>query len=157
MELLLFLRFYFGRNPQEDLCFFLLTTACRYLNDSHYEFGKMFDARITLSHVFKKTNKNVTEQMTSNNVLAQIFLALWTLAPRAHATLFEYMQSVLVLKNITFCSLFTNRLRPFRDFNHHTVTSINHLFLFSSETWDAALSSLSLSVLVMTCVFLWQF
>ncbi len=30
-----------------------------------------------------------------------------------------------------------------------TVTSINHLFLFSSETWDAALSSLSLSVLVM--------
>ncbi len=49
MELLLFLRFYLGRNPQEDLCFFLLTTACRYLNDSHYEFGKIFDARITLS------------------------------------------------------------------------------------------------------------
>ncbi len=83
MELLLFLRFYFGRNTQEDLCFFLLTTACRYLNDSHYEFGKMFDARITLSHVFKNTNKNVTEQMTSNNVLAQMFLALWTLNPGA--------------------------------------------------------------------------
>ncbi len=82
MELLLFLRFYFGRNAQEDLCF-LLTTACRYLNDSHYEFGKMFVARITLSHVFKKTNTNVTEQMTSNNVLAQIFLALWTLNPGA--------------------------------------------------------------------------
>ncbi len=43
------------------------------------------------------------------------------------------MQSVRVLENITFCSLFTNRLRPFHDFNHHTVTSINHLFLFSSE------------------------
>ncbi len=59
------------------------------------------------------------------------------------------MQSVRVLENITFCSLFINRLRPFHDFNHHTVTSNNHLFLFSSETWDAALNSLSLSVLVM--------
>ncbi len=162
MELLLFLRFYFGRNPQEDLCFFLLTTACRYLNYSHYEFGKMFDARITLSHVFKKNYKHVTEQMTSNNVLAQIFLSLWTLdlVLRAHAALFGYMQFVRVLENITFCSLFTNRLRPFGDFNHHTVTSINHLFLFSSETWDAALSSLSLSVLRacnVFCVFLWQF
>ncbi len=76
MELLLFLRFYIGRNPQEDLCFFLLTTACRYLNDSHYEFGKMFVARITLSHVLKKNDKNVIEQMRSNSVLAQIFLAL---------------------------------------------------------------------------------
>ncbi len=83
IEMLLFLRFYFGRNLQEDLCFFLLTTACRYLNDSHYEFGKMFVARITLLHVFKKANKNVTEQMTSNSVLAQIFLALWTLNPGA--------------------------------------------------------------------------
>ncbi len=26
----------------------------------------------------KKTNKNITEQMTSNSVLAQIFLVLWT-------------------------------------------------------------------------------
>ncbi len=83
-----------------------------------------------------KKNKKCTEQMTSNNVLAQIFLALWTLtlAPRAHEALFEYMQSVRVLENITFCSLFINRLRPFHDFNHHTVTSNNHLFLFSSET-----------------------
>ncbi len=79
MELLLFLRFYFGRNPQEDLC----RTACRYLNGSHYEFGKMFVARITLSHAFKKIYENVTEQMTSNNVLAQIFLTLWTLNPGA--------------------------------------------------------------------------
>ncbi len=36
------------------------------------------------------------------------------------------MQSVHVLENITFCSLFTKRLRPYRDFNHHTVTSILH-------------------------------
>ncbi len=34
-------------------------------------------------HVFKKNDKNVTEQMTSNKVLAQIFLALWTLNPGA--------------------------------------------------------------------------
>ncbi len=36
------------------------------------------------------------------------------------------MQSVHVLENIIFCSLFTNHLRPFRDFNHHTVTRIIH-------------------------------
>ncbi len=48
-----------------------------------------------------------------------------------------------------FCSLFTNCLKSFRDFNHHTLTSNNHPFHFSSERWDAALSSLSLSVLVM--------
>ncbi len=72
----------------------------------------------------------------------------------------DWIEFVRVFENITFCSLFTNRLRPFRDFNHHTVTSINHLFLFSSETWDAALSSLLLSVLRACndfCVFLWQF
>ncbi len=70
------------------------------------------------------------------------------------------MQSVRVFENITFFSLFTNRLRQFRDFNHHTVTSINHLFLFSSETWDAALSSISLSELRAYndfCIFRWQF
>ncbi len=39
--------------------------------------------------------------------------------PGARAALFEYMQFVRVLENITFCSLFTNRLRPFCDFNHH--------------------------------------
>ncbi len=36
----------------------------------------MFVARMALSHAIKKTNKNVTEQMTSNSVLAQNFLAL---------------------------------------------------------------------------------
>ncbi len=162
MELLLFLRFYFGRNPQEDLCFFLLTTACRYLNDSHYEFGKMFDARITLSHVFKKNTKMLLSKWRVTMFWRRFFsrFGLWTLALRAHAALFEYMQSVLVLENITFCSLFTNRFRPFHDFNHHTVTSIKHLFLFSSETWNAALNSLSLLVLRacnVFCVFLWQF
>ncbi len=84
--------------------------------------------------------------MTSNSVLTQIFLALWTLVPQARAALVEYMQFVRVLENILFYSLFTNRLRTFNDFNHHTVTSNNHLFLSSSETWDAALNSLSLSV-----------
>ncbi len=45
----------------------LFVDNSRYLNDSHYEFGKMFNARITLSHVFKEINKNVTEQLTSNS------------------------------------------------------------------------------------------
>ncbi len=30
------------------------------------------------------------------------------------------MQFMRLFENITFCSLFTNRLRPFRDFNHHS-------------------------------------
>ncbi len=68
-------------------------------------------------------------------------VGLWTLAPRARAALFE------LCKTCPNCLA----LRQFRDFNHQTVTSNNHLFLFSSVTWDAdaALSSLSLSVLVM--------
>ncbi len=46
--------------------------------------GKMFVAHIVLAHAFKKNKKtNVTEQLTSNSVLAQIFLALWTLNPGA--------------------------------------------------------------------------
>ncbi len=53
----------------------LFVDNSRYLNDSHYVFGKMFVARITLSRV--------TEQMTSNSVSAQIFLTLWTLNPGA--------------------------------------------------------------------------
>ncbi len=39
----------------------------------------MFVARVTLAHAFKKTNKNVTEQLTSKSILAQISLTLWTL------------------------------------------------------------------------------
>ncbi len=56
-----------------------------------------------------------------------------------------------VLENIMFCSEF-NCLRPFCDFNHHTVTRNNHPFLFLSETWDAVVNGLSLSVLVMIFV-----
>ncbi len=32
-------------------------------------------------HMPLKTNTNVTEQLTSNSVLAKIFLTLWTLNP----------------------------------------------------------------------------
>ncbi len=60
----------------------LLFIDSRFINESD-EFGKMFVARITLAHAFKKTNKNVTEQLTSNSFLVQIFLALWTLNPGA--------------------------------------------------------------------------
>ncbi len=45
------------QEPGRPQCF-LLTTACRYFSDiSHYEFGKMFVTRITLSHAFKKIIK----------------------------------------------------------------------------------------------------
>ncbi len=47
-----------------------------------------------------------------------------------------------------FCTLLTNRLRPFGDFNHHTVTSSNH-----PPSAHQRLSSLSLSVLVIMFVF----
>ncbi len=63
----------FRQKAGRSQCLFLLTAD---------EFGKMFIARITLAHAFKKkTNTNVTEQLTSNNVLAHIFLVLWTLNP----------------------------------------------------------------------------
>ncbi len=43
----------------------VLLFKCRYFSDiSHYEFGKMFVTRITLSHAFKNNNKN--EQMMNN-------------------------------------------------------------------------------------------
>ncbi len=58
----------------------LLFVDSRFINYSD-EFGKMFVARMALAHAFKKTNKNVTEQLTSNSVLA--------LAPRVCAALFE--------------------------------------------------------------------
>ncbi len=123
-------------------CSFLLTTAYRYFSDiSHYEFGKMFITCITLSHGLKKKSKWWV------SVSAQNLLSLWTLnpGPGARAALFEYMPFVRVLENITFCRLFTNRLRPFHDFNHHSNQQ-QPPFLFSSETLEAALSSLSLSI-----------
>ncbi len=61
----------------------LLFVDNRFINDSHYEFGKIFVAHIALSHAFKNVNKNVTEQLTSNSVSAQIFLTHWTLNPGA--------------------------------------------------------------------------
>ncbi len=66
----------------------LLFVDSRFINDSD-EFGKISVAHIAMAHAFKKTNKNVTEKLPSNSVLAQIFLALWTLVPRACAVLFE--------------------------------------------------------------------
>ncbi len=39
------------------------------------EFGRCF-SHVLHWHVFKKTDKNVTEQLTCNSVLAQIFLVL---------------------------------------------------------------------------------
>ncbi len=54
----------------------LLFVDSRFINDSD-EFGKI------IGTCLYETNTNVTEQLTSNNVLAQIFLVLWTLSPGA--------------------------------------------------------------------------
>ncbi len=75
MELLLFLSFYLVESHRKTSV--LLFVDTRFINDSHYEFGKMFVTRIALSHAFKKINKNVTEQLSSNSVSAQIS-SLWT-------------------------------------------------------------------------------
>ncbi len=109
----------------------LLFVYNRSINNSHYEFGKVFVARITLSHAFKNWNKNVTDQLTSN-------IVFWL---KTLASLFE------LCKTCPNCLA----LRRFSDFNHQTVTSNNIFFLFSSVTCDAdaELSSLSLSALVM--------
>ncbi len=47
----------------------LLFVYSRFINDSD-EFGKMFVTRFALAHAFKKTNKDVTEQLPNNSVLA---------------------------------------------------------------------------------------
>ncbi len=134
----------------------LFVDNSRYINDSHYEFGKMFVARITLSHpCLVKIHK-----MLLSNWRVTLFrgrfssrFGLWTLAIkqialRAHATLSEYMQFVHVLENITSCSLFSNCLRPF-NFSHHTVTSNKHPFPILIEDMQCRAKSLWLSVLVM--------
>ncbi len=68
--------FYFGGNPPEDL-------SASFFGNSWFiilimNLG-MFLARITPSHLVK-IHKDVTEQLTSNTVSAQIFL-FWTLNP----------------------------------------------------------------------------
>ncbi len=82
----------------------------------------MVVACIALSHAFKKKIMKTllsNWQVTLFQCRFSSRFGLWTLAnkqiaPRAHAALFEYMQFVRVLENITFCSLFTNRLKPFQ-------------------------------------------
>ncbi len=63
------------QEPGRAQCLCLLTTACRYFSDiSHYEFGKMFVTRITLSNAFKKNYTN--EQMMSKCFSAEFPRAL---------------------------------------------------------------------------------
>ncbi len=141
----------------------LFVDNSRYINDSHYEFGKMFVARITLSHpCLVKIHK-----MLLSNWRVTLFrgrfssrFGLWTLAIkqialRAHATLSEYMQFVHVLENITSCSLFSNCLRPFRNFSHHTVTSNKHpLPLLIEDMQCRAKQSLAVGTCNDFCIFL---
>ncbi len=85
----------------------------------------------------------------SNSVSEQNLLVLWTLnpAPRARAALFEYMQFMRVLENITFCSLFTNRLRPFHDFNYHSNQQQPPLPLLIGDMRSSTKQSLAFGVL----------
>ncbi len=54
----------------------LFDDTSRFINDSHEEFGKMFVSCITLSHPRLVKIHNITEQLMSNAVSAQIFLTL---------------------------------------------------------------------------------
>ncbi len=119
-----------------------------FINYSHYEFGKMFVARITLLHpCLVKCHKHVTEQLTSNTVSADF--------PRVWMSSFEYMQVVCVLEHITFCSLFTKCLRPCHNFNYQTVTSNKTaLALLIEDMRCSAEQSLAVGACNDLCVFL---
>ncbi len=114
----------------------------------------MLVAHITLSHAFKN-NKTVTEQMTSNSVLAQVFLAFWTLNPGTASSCSDVWIPACIGKHNILQLIYWGYFA----ISIIIVTCNNHRFHFSSETWDAALSSLSLSVIHACndfCVFLWQ-
>ncbi len=146
---LLFWRKYAGTRKT---VFCLLTTACRYFSDiSHYEFGKMFVTRITLSDAFKKIIKMSKWWVFQRRISSRFepwtpssWSTVWIHAIRA---CFRKQHSVVYLLIHFTISIIT-------------VTSNHPPFLFSSETWEAALSSLSLSVSRAcndVCVSLWQF
>ncbi len=80
----------------------------------------MFVASMALAHAFQKTNKM---QLPSNLFSTDFSRALDFEPWRGKLVQRCYMQFVLVLENITFCSLFTNHLRPFRNFNHTVAAS----------------------------------
>ncbi len=103
---------------------------------SHYEFGKMFITRITLSHSFKKMSRwwvTVFQRRIS------LRFGLWTLALRARAELFGNMQFVLVLENITslqktstpYFILGLKRHQP----GHCNYCSLYHMALLK-RTWN---------------------
>ncbi len=118
--------FYFGGNPQEDLsasfCWQQQIYKCLY--------------RIFVTCLVK----------------SEIFLTLWTLNPGTSSLCITVRIHTIraFIKNGSAVYLLIV-YSHFVIFNLHAVTSNNHSFLFSSETWDAdaALSSIPLSVLVM--------
>ncbi len=111
-----------------------------------------------------KHQKNKKKSSCRVSVSAQNFLALWTLNPGAaslcSAVWMTYMQFVRALENITFCSLFTNRLRPFRYFNHHSSQQQPPLpLLIGHMRSSAAVSRCQCLMLVMmsASLSLWRF
>ncbi len=118
--------------------YLFLWTKSRFRNGSHYVFGKMCVACVTLSHpcLVKKIIKMLLSNWRVTLFRGTDFLHALNPGYQADspATLSEYMQFMRVLENITSCSLFSNCLRPFRNFSHHTLTSNKHPFLFSLKT-----------------------
>ncbi len=109
---------------------------------------------ISHCHMPLKNNKTVTEQMTSNSVLAQVFLAFWTLNPGTASSCSDVWIPACIGKHNILQFIYWGYFA----ISIIIVTSNNHPFLLS-ETWDAALSSLSLSVIHACNDFsvFWQF
>ncbi len=71
----------------------LLFVDSIFINDSE-EFRKMFVARIALAHAFKKTNTNVTEQLTSK---FEFFSLKMATAPHVVSDSRTYMAAGVIL------------------------------------------------------------
>ncbi len=94
------------RQKPADLCLFLLTTADIYII-LIMNLGRCLTHESHCHMYLKKLQKCNRAAEELQCFSADLSLAL---NPGARAALFEHMQS----ENITFCSLFTNRLRPFQ-------------------------------------------
>ncbi len=145
MEFLLFLSFYFGGNPQEEL----IASFCWQQQIYRWFSLRIWEDVCCSYHTVTclvKIHKNVTEQLTSNNVSAQIFLALWTLANKQIAPSYSTVRIPAIcacIRKHNVLQFIYLLFKAFFDFSHHTVTSNTHPFLFSSETWCSAKQSLA--------------
>ncbi len=121
-----FLRFYFGRNPQEDLSASSCWHQYRYLNDSHYESGKMFVASIHAiracfrkhniqQFIFVQSSYSKQHQPTSSSSLETLYTALSSLS-------------------LSVCNDFASFSDSFKYFHtSDTFAALVHLYLITSR------------------------